>query len=51
MTGKKWFYWLGKLDGTKRVSETRTRNKSNWPEWANYAYTKGWYVGFYETSI
>lgn len=51
MTGKKYFYWLGKLHGTMRVSERRYIDKSSWTAWAHRSYTKGWYVGFLESSI
>lgn len=50
MGGKKWFYWLGMLDGRARRSETRTRDKSNWPTWAQHSYSRAWYCGFLETS-
>lgn len=48
MTGKKWFYWLGKLHGSRRLTRA---TKYGWPEWVFDAYMDGWWCGFNETSI
>lgn len=44
MTGKKWFYWLGKLHATRDLGR---HTHCSWPEWAYEAYTEGWVNGFY----
>lgn len=48
MTGKKWFYWLGKLHASQRRTHPP---KYEWPKWAFDAYMVGWWKGFMETSI
>lgn len=47
MTGKKWFYWLGKLHGSRKLQ----RESRQWPTFAQEAYGRGWYDGFNEVSI
>lgn len=48
MTGKKWFYWLGKLHGSRKLR----RDKPLWcyPDWVRDAYMLGWWDGFNEAS-
>lgn len=47
MTGKKWFYWLGKLHGSRKLR----KHCQQWPVFAQEAYMRGWHVGFNEVSI
>jgi hypothetical protein len=47
MTGKKWFYWLGKLHGHRKFG---IPVKPNWPDWACEAYADGWWNGYNEVS-
>lgn len=46
MTGKKWFEWLGKLDGERRAlgltRQGKRLNTKALPMWAVRAHTKGW---------
>lgn len=46
MTGKRWFYWLGKLHGNRKISMSR----HNWPLYALEAYQRGWFDGLNEVS-
>lgn len=48
MTGKKWFYWLGKLHGSRNLS--RERLLRCYPEWVCNAYMRGWWDGWDEAS-
>lgn len=48
MTGKKWFYWLGKLHGSRKI---RKLHQHEWPMYAQEAYMSGWYTGFNEVSV
>lgn len=46
MTGKKWFYWLGKLHGSRK----QRKQHGQWPMFAQEAYMAGWYAGFNEVA-
>jgi hypothetical protein len=46
MTGKKWFYWLGKLHGARKLQ----KQHQQWVMWAQESYMRGWYDGFNEVS-
>lgn len=48
MTGKKWFYWLGIMDGKRKSIWVVV--PSTYPRWVIDAYNKGWHVGYNEVS-
>lgn len=44
MTGKKWFAWLGRLHGSRKIQhETR-----HLPLWAQDAYGQAWNEAYYQ---
>lgn len=45
MTGKKWFYWLGRLHGSRKQIKVLDRS---FPMWAHNAYESGFVVGWNE---
>jgi hypothetical protein len=46
MTGKRWFYWLGKLHGSRKLQ----KRHQQWPVFAQEAYLAGWYTGLNDVS-